>query len=304
MAGVDTEFSSAYSMSAHIQSIGVAIPAYRNAERLRRCLNSIKTIDSSWLASITVVDDSGDGSVAAKLRAEFDLVSWIVHERNQGFVEAANRAVKENSAPFVLLLNDDAEILNDPRSRALDMFADPKVFAISLRSVNEHGETREGAKRLVWRAGIARILHDPKDQVEITNGVSSTAYAVGGHAIYRRSAFEELGGFDSLFFPFYWEDVDLSCRARYAGYKVVYFAESAIMHSEHGAIKSTHDSMLIRRATWRNRLLFSNRHSHGFQRSLLPVGLLWHQIVATIKADVALNAAITEYRTMCRRMSR
>lgn len=291
-------------MSAQIQSIGVAIPAYRNAERLRRCLNSIKSIDSSWLASTTVVDDSGDGSVAATLRAEFDLVSWIVHERNQGFVEAANRSVRSNSATFILLLNDDAEILIDPRSRARDLFLDPKLFAISLRSVNEHGETREGAKRLVWRAGIAKILHNPKDQVEITDGVSSTAYAVGGHAIFRRSTFEELGGFDSLFFPFYWEDVDLSFRARASKYEVVYLSESAILHSEHGAIKSSHESSEIRRATWRNRLLFSNRHAQGFQRILLPIGVLWHQIIATINADVALGAAITEVRTMCKRKSR
>lgn len=285
-------------MSEAEQSIGIAIPAYRNPDRLRRCLNSIARLDRTWLAKTTVVDDSGDRSVASALSDEFENVKWIIHEQNKGFAASANRAIQESQTAFVLLLNDDVELQQDPRQRAAGLFENSKLFAVSLRSVNERGKTREGAKRLAWRGGIAKILHNPQDQEKVADGVSNTAYAVGGHAIYRRSAFIDLGGFDSLFHPFYWEDVDLSCRAKDRGLTVLYFEESAVLHSEYGAIKSTHDTLSIRRAVWRNRLLFSYRYARKLQRCLFPIGVLWHDIVSRVKRDRALQNAIADFKIL------
>lgn len=304
MAGVDREFTAVNRMSEVESEIGIAIPAFRNPERLRRCLKSIARIDPTWLALTTVVDDSGDGSVAASLKSEFRSVTWIVHEKNVGFIGAANRAVQECHADIVLLLNDDVEVLSDSRARILDIFSDESLFAVSLRSVNKDGETREGAKRMRWRGGIAKILHNPRDQAILINGVSETAYAVGGHAAYRRKAFLELGGFDDRYNPFYWEDVDLSYRAKTRGFGLAYLDESAILHDDIGAIKASNEAAVIRKTTWRNRLLFSECYARGIQRALLPLGIAWYTIYARITHDKALSSAISEFQMVRRHQIR
>ncbi len=284
-------------MANKVSDVAIAIPAYRSAERLSRCLRSIQKLDQDWLSLTVVTDDSGDGQVAQALREEFPTVTWIIHSENLGFARASNDAVFACKNEWVLLLNDDSELVDDPRKPLQNLLADTALFALSLQSVDEHGKVREGAKRLSWRVGIAKILHSKKDQLPLVAGVSETAYAVGGHSLFRRSVFQELGGFDELFHPFYWEDVDLSYRARKVGWRVVFSANAKILHRIDGAIKSTQTRNAIQVATWRNRLLFSHRHAPGIQRLLIPVGILWHKIRAHMLHDHARLQAISEFET-------
>jgi GT2 family glycosyltransferase len=280
------------------EQFGIAIPAYKDAARLRKCLESIERVDADLLATTSVVDDSGDGQVAAKLSADFPKVTWFVHELNLGFATAANRAVLECRAEWVFLLNDDTELLRDPRPALESITQHEDIFAVSLQSMDEAGGEREGAKRLVWRFGIAKVLHNKSDQAELVDGVSQSAYAVGGHAVYDRKKFSELNGFDEMFHPFYWEDVDLCERARQRGWKTLYCADAKILHKSSGAIRTTHRADEIRIATWRNRLLFSSRHARGVHRLVFLAGVAWHSVTATISKDRAKQQAIAEFRNM------
>lgn len=279
-------------------TIAIAIPAYRNAERLKRCLKSIKKLDEHWLNDVYVTDDSGDGQVAIALREEFPQVHWIINEHNEGFATSANKAVMSCPTEIALLLNDDIVLTEDPRTRLRELFSNSELFAVSLKSIDTEGKFREGAKKLVWRFGIAKILHNAGDQCELIEGVSQTSYAVGGHAAYKVSSFKSLSGFDVAFNPFYWEDVDLCARARKRGMCVLYASELSVLHSNDGAIKSTNSISAIRRATWRNRLLFSSRHASGLQRVLFRLGVLWHACHARMQNDRDKLLAITEFRNL------
>lgn len=284
-------------------TVGIAIPAYRNVDRLRRCLASIKAIDPGWLSQTVVVDDSGDGAVCTALKQEFSIERWIVHEENKGFVASANHAVLSSASPLVLLLNDDVELVSDSRNKIVETFGNEKLFALSLRSINEDGVTREGPKRLVWRCGIAKVLHTQTSGVADSSPILQTAYAVGGHSVFRKSMFADLRGFDDLFHPFYWEDVDLSERARQQGWDVCYLSESAVLHRTEGAIRSSSSSEAIRRITWRNRFIFSIRHAQDMNRSLLPLGLAWYRVKATLSSDRVVGLALVEAVAMSKKHS-
>ncbi len=285
-------------------SVSISIPAYRNPARLRRCLESIARVDPDWLTRTIVVDDSGDGQVARALTPSFPQVRWIAHETNRGFAAAANFAVLSCRTDYALLLNDDSELSSDPRESVLRHFADENVFAVSLKSVNELGQLREGAKRISWRFGIAKVLHNVSDQRQPVNGVQYSDYAVGGHAAYRVSSFRELGGFDSTFHPFYWEDADLSARARLKGWRTVYADDAQVIHRYDGAIRSTQSETAIRVATCRNRLTYSRRHARGLQYILQPVGLAWISLQSVLKSDIEIQQAIAEFRQKSRKNSK
>jgi GT2 family glycosyltransferase len=275
-------------------TLGFAVPSYRNAAALRECLRSIAEHERAVLPEIVVVDDSGTGGVARELRGEFSAVRWVIHERNLGFGAAANRAVLESTAAVVVLLNDDTKLRTAVSAALRAWFARSELFAVTFQSTHADGTFREGAKRLVWRLGIPRVLHNPRDQLRPADGAAYSDYAVGGHCAVRRDYFAALGGFDELFAPFYWEDVDLCARASRRGWKIVYDAALSVEHAGPSAIRSSYDAEQIRRAVWRNRILFARRHARGGRRWLLPSGLCWQRFASMCAGDLVFPQALAE----------
>jgi len=245
---------------------GIAIPNYNGCNVLEVCLQSIE----KWLGShpdlgeVVVVDDGSTDETRAKLPARFPFVRWIWQEENRGFCHAANRAVAECRAPIAILLNNDIEVTGDIISPLRKYFEDDQTFAVTFRSFQNDGQTfREGAKRLVWRQGFPVVFHAERHQPEAVGGRILSAYAVGGHAAFRRDMFCALGGFDSLFHPFYWEDVDLGMRARERGWEIYYEPDCRVIHHFGGTIQSSFSASEVAAIKARNRLLFAWRHGRG-----------------------------------------
>jgi GT2 family glycosyltransferase len=243
-----------------------------------------------------VTDDSGDGRVATALKSEFPQVRWVVHERNLGFGASANDCVRASPADVVILLNDDTELASDPLPHLRSAFRDETLLAATFQSVLRDGRFREGAKRLVWPFGMPRILHNPKDQLPPRNGVQPSAYAVGGHAAFHRVRFLEFGGFDPLFAPFYWEDVDLAERARRTGLHIIYLPQCRVVHDGNSAIRSAHDAEFLREITLRNRLLFAWRHARGAQRVLHQVSVAYHLLLSVLPDHRIFRCAFASAR--------
>jgi GT2 family glycosyltransferase len=84
----------------------------------------------------------------------------------------------------------------------------------------------------------------------------SVAFAVGGACLLRKAEFLKGGGFDPLFEPFYWEDVDWCWSQWRAGRKSVYVPASIVEHHHRGTIGRLVPSELVRAALEKNRLLF------------------------------------------------
>jgi GT2 family glycosyltransferase len=273
-------------------TIGVAIPAYKNAVSLRRCLAAIYAQFGADFTPVVVVDDSGDGQVAGELREIFPHVKWLIHDANRGFGPSASEAVLSTACDVSILLNDDTELLTDCRNELSIAFADPMLFAVSFQSVNAQDEFREGAKRIVWRCGMPKVLHNPADQYPVTSGMQRSDYAVGGHCAYRRLQFAEVGGFDEHFAPYYWEDVDLCFRAETRGWRVVYLPAARVRHAGASAIRTHHAEAAIRAVIWRNRLRFARRHACGIQRALLPLARIYLRVQACVGRNRALAQAL------------
>jgi GT2 family glycosyltransferase len=88
-------------------------------------------------------------------------------------------------------------------------------------------------------------------------GGSDTAWASGGSAAFRRSIWSELDSMDKLFNPFYWEDIDLSYRARKMGWDIIFEPKSIVNHyHEEGKIKSEFTPDDVKRIAYRNQFIF------------------------------------------------
>jgi len=67
----------------------------------------------------------------------------------------------------------------------------------------------------------------------------NTLWVFGGAGIFNKKIWEILGGLDTIYEPFYWEDIDLSYRALKAGYKLLFESKSVVKHFHNKGAIST-----------------------------------------------------------------
>ena len=176
--------------------------------------------------------------------SQFPNFKVIFNNRNRGFIYSCNRGVKEAKGEFVVLLNSDVVPKKGFLEATLPHFRDPEVFAVSFN------EQQFGWAKIWWRGGF--IHHGVGGR---PNKPHITAWASGGSAVFRKSIWEKLGGFDPLYHPFYWEDFDLGYRAWKAGYKIVWEPKAVVEHRHESTI-SRLDRQYVEIIKERNQLLF------------------------------------------------
>src|SRR6185369_16595918 len=102
-------------------------------------------------------------------------------------------------------------------------------------------------------------------------------FASGGSAMFDRRAFIEIGAFDNLFAPIYWEDVDISYRAWKRGLSIVYEPRSVVHHRVSSTMRKVNQRK-VRRMQQRHRLIFHWVNLHD--RGLMISHVLWIAVLS------------------------
>lgn len=146
---------------------------------------------------------------------------------NLRFARSVNRAVQFISNRYFLLLNNDVKPSKDILKYLLPYFNDPKVFAVSMLELGDNqGHNKSGKNKLWFEKGL--FIHSKADNFK----AGETAWACGGSSIFAKNIWLQLGGFDSAFYPAYWEDIDISYRAKKKGFKI-FFEPRAVVYHKH-----------------------------------------------------------------------
>jgi len=231
-------------------SVSVVIPNWNGVYLMEKHLK--KTIEVTPNAEIIVCDDvSSDGSVEY-LKKNFPNVIVVANKKRQGFAGNVNSGVAKATGDIVILLNTDVEPEKGYLSPLLAHFEDDNVFAVGCLEKSWENEKTilRGRGVAQWRKGYYIHARGEVDK-------SDTAWVSGGSGAFRRSMWNTLGGMDTLFNPFYWEDIDLSYRARKAGWKIVFESKSIVGHyHESGVIKSKYTTSDVKRISFRNQFIF------------------------------------------------
>lgn len=231
-------------------SVSIVIPNWNGVYLMEKHLKNV--IACSPDAEIVVADDmSTDGSVEY-LRKNFPTVIVVERSKREGFAANVNAGVAAASGDIVILVNTDVEPEKGFLKPLLHHFENPKMFAVGCleKSAENGGIVLRGRGLAKWEKGY--FIHS-KGEVEGT----STAWVSGGSGAFRRSLWNELGGMDTLYNPFYWEDIDLSYRARKAGWEIVFEKKSIVHHyHEEGKIKREFTPIDVKRIVYRNQFIF------------------------------------------------
>jgi GT2 family glycosyltransferase len=100
-----------------------------------------------------------------------------------------------------------------------------------------------------------------------------TLHALGGQSIYDREKFLALDGFDTLFSPFYHEDLDVSWRAYRQGWRVIYEPRAVMVHRGATTAGRLYSREQLDAFMQKNLLLFMWKNLRG--KGMLPKNLLW-----------------------------
>lgn len=277
-------------------NISIVIPNYNGEDLLKK--NLPKVSDAVWaykggeIEIIAIDDCSIDNSinVLKKLKSELESkyprikFKIIKNEKNLGFSSNVNRGVKEAKGEFIILLNTDVIPEKGFLDPLIEHFEDSIVFAVGCmdKSIEDGKITLRGRGVGKWQRGF--LVHS-RGEVDKTN----TLWVNGGSGAFRKSIWDKLGGLDTLYNPFYWEDIDLSYRALKSGYKILFEPKSVVMHEhEKGSIKKKYSQSQVKTIAYRNQFIFVWKNATDLDLQLLH--LLWlpyHFLKAFIREDVS-----------------
>ena len=224
--------------------IPIVVPNWNGAGHLGPCIRSLAAQGGVDFEIVVVDNGSEDHSldVLDDLAREIAPVPLTVlrNDVNLGFAGGVNRGIRhalESGAEAVALFNNDAIADTGWLSSLAAVFeSDPDVAIVTGRLLMRDGRSVDstGDFYTVWGLAFPRDRDQPADPVRESGDVFA---ASGGASLYRTALFGDIGLFDEAFFA-YFEDVDLSFRARLAGYRVRYCADAVAYHDQ-GATSRT-----------------------------------------------------------------
>ena len=264
------------------KKVSVIIPNYNGEELLSHNLPNV--IKFCKACEIIIVDDaSSDGSVKL-IKKSYRDIKLIKNSRNLGFARSINIGVESASGDLVLLLNSDVSPREDFLDSALKQFKDKKLFAVALADFShENGKIiKRGRGGAVFEKGFVNHFKLPSEFGE-------TLWVSGGSGLFDKEKFKALGGFDPIYAPFYWEDIDLSFRAWQIGWRCIFEPKSQVDHfHEKGAIKKSSSKFFVKTVSYKNQFIFVWKNIEDYL--LMIQHLLWlpyHFTKALINLDFA-----------------
>ena len=281
----------ANSNSQPIKTTAIIIPTFNGLELLQKNIDSwIRLLEHN--DELVIVDDASDDDSVDWLKEQFNLtlvkkkqdryggfslyqgkhsaqqkIKVVVNNLNLRFAANCNRAVAQSQADLLLLLNNDVIPDRDLLKQLKLHFSDPNIFAVGcLETEPNLGNVKGGKNKLWFEKG--RYFNSRADN--FNSGV--TAWASGGSSIYDRKKWEKLEGFDCNYYPAYWEDIDLSFRAKQKGLQVMFDRKAHVIHNHESTHKEVFDQTYLDKLGWVNANYFTWKNSKLRQKLQF---LLW-----------------------------
>ncbi len=242
-----------------MSSLSIVIPSHSRCDLLRACLGSVLRYRPPDTEIIVVDDASADSAISAVVQ-EFESVRVIRLERGGGFCVAANTGIAAATHRIVELLNDDTEVCPGWAEAALAAFADESIGAVAPLVLRWPGG-QPGAARIdsagdryhlggvAGKHGHGQPLDSDYLRPRFVFGASASS------AFYRRDSLLRVGAFPASFGA-YFEDVDLSFRLHWAGYRVLFEPRSRVLHHVSASYGTRPDAALLERQSHNEELVF------------------------------------------------
>ncbi len=255
--------------------ISIIIVNYNVRYFLEQCLISISKAVGNLNVEIFVVDNNSIDNSVESIKNKFPDVQLIANKENVGFAKANNQAMKLAKGKYILLLNPDTLVEEDTLVRSYEyMEQNQDTGALGVKLIDGEGaflpESKRGFPNLsssFFRlSGLSKLF--PKSKIFNRynlgfldeNKIAEVDVLCGAFMFIRRSILDEVGLLDEDFFM-YGEDIDFSYRIKKAGYKIIYFPKTKIIHFKGESTKKS--SLKYHNIFYRAMAIFAKKHYGG-----------------------------------------
>ncbi|RRA99234.1 glycosyltransferase family 2 protein [Larkinella rosea] len=210
-----------------VPELSIILVSYNSLSDLQRCLPTLLAQKTGFSYEIIVVDNHGNDGVRDWIKTAEPAVIYYQNTTNSGYAGGNNLGLKHASGRWTLFLNPDTELLPDCLERLRKTAYDfPDAF-ITPKLLHSDG-TVNACGNVMHYTGITtcRGLNEPSD---VYTNLETVPLLSGAAFLAPTLALKRLGGFDETYFM-YFEDTDLSLRARLAGYSLLCDARACIVH--------------------------------------------------------------------------
>ena len=254
--------------------VAAVVVDYDAGDLLGSCVRSLL---EDGVAQIVVVEN-GDPQTARRA-LEGLTVPLVVTGRNLGYGAGANRGIASSGdSEYVLVCNPDLRVHPGAAGRLVAALDAHREWAIAgPRIVDPSGAEYPSVRRFpsmtdaAGHALLALVQPDNRFSRRYRDRVGDETRAVdwvsGACFCARRTALEELGGFDEAYFMFA-EDIDLCWRAHRAGWGVGVEPRAEVTHVR--GVSRRHHPYRMLVAHHRSALRFEARRAQGVERLALP----------------------------------
>ena len=226
-----------------MEKVAIVILNWNGEKMLRQYLSSVMQYSQDE-ATVYVADNASTDGSLAMLRAEFPEVRLIELDKNWGFAEGYNQALRQIEAEYYLLLNSDIEVTPHwltPMIALMDAQQDvaacqPKLLSIYNRQTFEYAGASGGyIDRLGYPFCRGRVFETVEQDEGQYDDPTDVHWATGAALMIRAKDYWDVGGLDARFFA-HNEEIDLCWRLRIRGQRIVCVPESYVYHVGGGTL--------------------------------------------------------------------
>lgn len=282
-------------MEQKLVKISVVIPNWNGKHWLKICLPGLRKQSFKDFEVIVVDNGSSDGSseYVQKYFPEFGIVQL---ERNFGFAGGVNQGIIHSKGESVVLVNNDMKLERD-FLKYLDEASGDRQIGMVAAKVKQYYNRKliDSAGDYIDVVGHANNIGRGDKDGPTYNRAGNIFLVTGGACLVKREVIDMVGLLDEDYFA-YFEDVDLSLRAQFAGFKAVYEPRAVVYHVHKGTssknrplleywqfrnmtmniIKDFPNCVIFYKWNWLKILLVNLKTVHFFARQ----GLIWSALRA------------------------
>ena len=260
--------------------LSVIIVNWNTRDLLVRCLNSITQVTQRMKAEIFVVDNRSSDESGRTVKERFSQVILIENETNLGFAGANNQALRRSKGNYLLLLNPDTQVKEEPIQKLISMMdAHPDVGITGVQLLNSDGSKQNSIanfpslatellnKSLLRWLSPGKFPGKEKDYPEPIEVDS----VIGACMMVRREALDQVGLLDEDYFLFL-EETDWCYRMKRAGWKIYHVPDAEVFHFQGKSAEK--EKKRARVEYFRSRYHFFKKNKGNLQWFILLAGVL------------------------------